>query len=138
VATTVAMMVKDTEEQAQGQRILVVDDEPNVRSAVSQMLRLSGFRVDEAECGDEALALARHATYDLVLSDIRMPGMDGHATMRAIRAVQPQICGLAMTGFADASSCDTARAAGFHSLLLKPFTFQMLLEAVDAALSSKT
>jgi DNA-binding response OmpR family regulator len=70
------------------QKILVVDDEPAVRSFVGYALRGAKFEVTEATHGDEALAAIRSSVPDLVLLDIRMPGMDGKEVLRHIRKSQ--------------------------------------------------
>ena len=124
----------DAQVRASAGRILVVDDEPNVRLTVAQMLRIFGYEVAEAASGAAALALVRSTEFDLVVSDIRMPGMDGYETFRAIRALRPGIRGVAMTGFADDASPRTAQDAGFVRLVRKPFTFKTLLEAIEATL----
>ncbi|HHX39753.1 MAG TPA: response regulator [Armatimonadetes bacterium] len=117
-------------------RILVVEDELNVRLTLAQMLRLSGYEVLEAATGDDAIALARGTNLDLVLSDIRLPGIDGYELFRRIRALQPEIRGVAMTGYADGASQRMALEAGFDCLLRKPFPFNVLLQAIASCLGS--
>lgn len=115
-------------------RILVVEDELNVRLTVAQMLRLSGYEVHEAATGDDAVMLARATDLDLVLSDIRLPGIDGYEVFRRIRVLQPCVRGVAMTGFAGSDTRRIALDAGFDCLIHKPFTFDALLQAVASSL----
>lgn len=67
-------------------RILAVDDSPSMRDMVRIALSAAGFEVSQAADGEEALAMARSCTFDLVLSDVNMPRMDGIALIRALRA----------------------------------------------------
>ena len=116
-----------------GRRVLVVDDEPAVVEMVTRVLDQQGWRVDVAAGGREGLDRVRTARYDLVLSDLRMPELDGTSFYRAAVAEQHGLAArfLFMTG-------DTANPEAWQFLqetrmpvLEKPFTPQALLRAVD-------
>lgn len=79
-------------------RVLFVDDEPNVRFAFRRLLRRHGVEADVAESGAEALELARHCPYSVVITDLAMPGMGGTLLVQHLRLVQPEAMYIAVTG----------------------------------------
>jgi len=111
-------------------RILVVDDEPDVREICSRGLRQMGYEVARSASGQEAVALAQQEAFDLLLVDIMMPGMDGLQTFRAIKSLQPDIVGVIMTAYASVTNAVEAVNLGLSGFLLKPFTLPELESAV--------
>jgi two-component system, OmpR family, KDP operon response regulator KdpE len=101
--------------------ILIVDDDALLRKALRTSLRPSGFAVEEARSGDEALAMVERRLFDLVLLDINMPGISGIEACRRVRAISPRI-GIIMITVRD-SDDDKIRAldAGADDYLAKPF-----------------
>lgn len=120
-------------------RILVAEDDDNVRAFVARALEMKGHTVTEAEDGGLAAEamLEAEGRYDMLLSDIKMPVMDGIALALSIGAQYPDVTILLMTGFAD----QRERAHGLDSLIYdvlnKPFTLDALLEKVDDALAGR-
>ncbi len=102
-------------------RILVVDDEVNVRESLGTFLRDRDYQVDLAAGGPEALALAAAHAYHLVILDIRMPGMDGLAVLRELKGRQADLPVLMITAFADVSTAVTAMKSGAWDYVVKPF-----------------
>lgn len=118
-------------------RVLVVDDEPDVRNVCRRGLSQMGFQVVEAGSGMEAVERAREAQFDLLLLDFRMPGMDGLQTYRAIRDLQPQVLGVMMTAHAAVDNAVQAVNLGFSGFVLKPFKLLELQSAVQDALRKR-
>jgi two-component system KDP operon response regulator KdpE len=114
--------------------ILVVDDEPALRKTVRTALAGSGFNVEEAGTGAEAISAVRQRTFDLVLLDVNMPGSSGVETCRQIRSFAPRI-GIIMVTVRDAEE-DKVRAleAGADDYVTKPFPFRELIARVRAVL----
>ena len=116
--------------------ILVVDDEPEIRKFVRLMLTRNGYSVVEASSAAEALSLCERplGTIHLLLTDFRMPGVNGVELVARLTPHRPHIKVLFMTGFAG----DLAGAIGFGvSFLAKPFTERELVETVRQALQSR-
>jgi len=116
--------------------VLLVEDDPTIAEVVAGLLRTQGHRVVHAPHGLAALAeTARHG-FDIALLDLDLPGMDGLALARALRARGFGVPLLAITARADAHAEPAARAVGFDGFLRKPLTGAMLAEAMDALLAT--
>lgn len=110
-------------------KVLVVDDEPDVRQVFELALSRNGFDVTPAESGPDALQAAEDASYDLAFVDIAMPGMDGVETLKQLREVSPRTQVVMITAFMDHGldagdrhdRVAQALAAGARGCLRKPF-----------------
>jgi CheY-like chemotaxis protein len=116
--------------------ILVVDDDRLIRQMVSMVLAQEGFRVLTAESGAQAIEIwaATHGEIDLLITDVRMPGMDGRALANRILAERPDLPVLLMSGFCDS---DDDGACGRFPLLAKPFPLTSLVTSVRDLLEMK-
>ena len=115
-------------------RILVVDDDEGVRGVTVDLLEAAGHEVRDASSGEEGLALADAHRFDLVLTDVVMPGMGGRRLADLLRQHHPGLPVLFMSGHADDDVLAQGVAAGRERLLRKPFRLEALMEAVGAAL----
>lgn len=112
-------------------KILVIDDEPQVRRAICQMLARGGHTAVEATDGLEGLKLARAEQPDLVITDIMMPNKEGIETIRDLRRDAPDLPILVMSGNSGSSLyLQMATLLGAHAALSKPFRSADLLAAV--------
>lgn len=118
-------------------RILVVDDEDRVREGLCWSLRMTGYQVDEAASGVQALALLGRGTFDLMLLDMNMPSMDGVEVMERARRVQPDLAIIVLTGHATLDSAIAAVKWGASDYQLKPVGIQSLKAAVNKALEER-
>lgn len=107
--------------------ILVADDEALARKNICRMLQDEGFQVHEAANGQEALAALDAIDFDIVLTDLQMPGADGLTVLRRAREVAPQTFGLLMTAFGTVETAVSALQLGAQDYLLKPIMFDELL-----------
>jgi len=107
-------------------RVLVVDDEKISRRTTVQRLRGAGYQAEEAENAFVALELLAATTRDVVLTDLRMPGMDGLALMRETRARSPETEVIVMTAFGSVETAVLAMQQGAADYLTKPFSFAEL------------
>jgi response regulator RpfG family c-di-GMP phosphodiesterase len=118
--------------------LLLVDDEPSILSALRRLFRPHGFRVLIAEGGAQALDMARSESLDLVISDMRMPGMDGAQFLEKLRQVQPEAIRILLTGYADIGSTIAAINAGqIHRYIAKPWNDNDILLVVREALQRR-
>jgi two-component system KDP operon response regulator KdpE len=114
--------------------VLVVDDEPALRKVIRSSLAASGFMVEEAGTGADALGLMQQRSFDLVLLDVNMPGISGIEICRQIRALAPKT-GIVMVTVRDAEE-DKVKAldAGADDYVTKPFRFRELVARLGAVL----
>jgi len=115
-------------------RILVVDDEKHIRSHLATYLRDVGHVAETAASGEEALDLLRRGAFDLVLTDVRMAGLDGLALLREIRARYPDAIVVLMTAYATVSQAVEAMRAGAYDYLVKPFSLEQIGLLLDRVL----
>lgn len=121
-------------------RILVVDDEQVVCELAESILRSAGHETERAMDGTQAVELATRTDFDLIVTDIFMPGEDGLGLLRQLRTLHPSLPVLVFTGKADASfdALDFAEKLGAAAVLRKPLERGSLLAAVDRVLTSPT
>jgi PAS domain S-box-containing protein len=133
-APTLSSMLADvTAEHAAGvDRVLVVDDNPDLREYVGRMLRTAGYQVEIAVDGDDALSCARRHPPSLILSDVMMPGLDGHGLLAAVRQDPDlrEIPVLLMSARAGEEARVEGLGAGADDYVTKPFSARELLARV--------
>ncbi len=115
--------------------ILVVDDDVSHCTILQALLRGWGYNVALAYSGHDALAQVREKVFDLVLCDVRMAEMDGIATLKEIKALNPAIPILIMTAFSSVETAVEALKAGALDYLIKPLDFDRLQETLEKALA---
>ncbi|MDY6851069.1 MAG: sigma-54 dependent transcriptional regulator [Thermodesulfobacteriota bacterium] len=118
--------------------ILVADDEQNVRTALFEILTRLGHAVDLAENGAEALEKFKAHPFDLVITDIRMPRMDGMEVLRRIKKTSPQTPVLIVTAYGTVDNAVEAMREGAFDYILKPFSLDLIEETVVRALNGHT
>jgi two-component system response regulator HydG len=117
--------------------ILVADDEAGVRESVGRVLRHEGFRVVPAEDGDAALDLLRRGGVDLLLADLRMPGLDGLELLRAAKLLAPEVEVVVLSGHGTVEEAVQAMKEGAYDFLTKPPERPQLVRAVRQALEHR-
>jgi two-component system response regulator HydG len=118
-------------------RVLVVDDQKNMRATTALMLRQEGYDVAEAESGESALQQLLGEPFDVVLTDLRMEPLDGLQVLRGALEVSPSTQVIVMTGYGTVESAVAAMQAGAHDYLSKPFKESELLVRVQRALEKR-
>ncbi len=122
---------------AMGGQILIVDDERDIRRLLRDMLSLEGHDVSEATNGAEALERLRKASFDLVLTDVRMPNLGGVELLRRVREASPSTEVIVATAYAELDTAIECMRAGAFDLLRKPFNLQELFSCVTRALERR-
>lgn len=123
----------------EGKRVLIADDEEVIRETVSNVLRKAGCVVETAADGMQATTLLEQRSYDLLVSDIKMPLKNGYELFASARSLHPSIAVILMTGFGydPNHSIVRARKEGLNAVLFKPFKVDQLLTEVRQALQAK-
>jgi excisionase family DNA binding protein len=118
------------------QRVLVVDDEASIRDLLSKTLALAEYDVDTAPDGTAALDRMRAFGYDLLIADLKMPGMDGLTLIRQAKRIKEDLPVIIITGFSTESSAIEAVNLGVAGYLTKPFRVPQVLAAAAKALGA--
>ncbi len=119
-------------------RILIVEDDDKIASFLAKGLKQSGFSVDTASDGEQALSLCRTVDYDSIVLDIMLPKLDGLSVLRAIRAEKRLVPVLLLSAKASVDNRVTGLQAGADDYLTKPFAFSELLARLQALIRRAT
>ncbi len=115
-------------------KILVVDDEQGIRDLLSYELTSQGYHVTTAADGEEAVALVGKENFNVIISDVKMPKMDGLETLEAVKKIDPDVEVIMITGYGTIETAVTAMKAGAYDFVQKPFSnIQELFALVEKA-----
>ena len=118
-------------------KILVVDDEAVIRDVVKRILERSSMDVATSSGGRAALAMMQETDFDLVVTDLKMPGMNGIEVLKAIKVLQPEVPVIIITGYSTVDTAVEAMKNGAFDYIAKPFTPDQITEKVNKALAQK-
>ena len=116
--------------------ILIVDDDPQLRASFEKLLTEEGHTVQSAASGEKGLELLRTSIPDLVVLDIRLPGMDGLQTFQSIHQIEPKLPVIIMTAYGTTDTAIEATKLGAFDYVLKPFEIPDMLSLIDQALEA--
>lgn len=122
-------------DRGEGRRVLVVDDEESIRELLSKTLAIERYDVDTAVDAAGALDRMRSSDYDLLIADLKMPGMDGLTLIRKAKSLNADLRIIIITGYSSESSAIEAVNLGVNGYLTKPFPIPDVLAAAAKALS---
>ena len=114
--------------------VLIVDDEPNVRRVLGTLLEQADWATTRAESGEQALDLVRAQDPDIVITDLKMPGMDGMELLGRIRTSFPEIPVIMLTAHGTVTNAVEAMKLGAHDFITKPFDRDDVVQLVRKAL----
>jgi DNA-binding response OmpR family regulator len=115
-------------------RVLLVDDEDEMVTALAERLSLRGIEADWVSSGEDAIARVTHKKYDIVVLDVKMPGMSGLETMEQVQKLQPETKVIFLTGHGSVSDFNSCIEAGACFYLMKPTNIDVLVEKMNEAL----
>ncbi len=118
-------------------RILVVDDEPNICRLLQELLSRQNYLIDTCANGQEALAKANAAAYDMVISDLKMPGISGIELIRSIKTISPNTAAVLVTGYATVETAVEALRHGADDYVTKPFNIEELRKVVSRGIEAR-
>jgi len=118
-------------------KILVVDDEQNICTLLSELLNDKGHKITTAQNGYQAIEEVRKGSFDLILLDVIMPSMNGLDTYREIKKINPQIPTVMMSGYPVKRLVDQALSEGVKTCLDKPFDIDEVITIIEEVLEVK-
>ncbi|MCF8033607.1 MAG: response regulator [Desulfarculaceae bacterium] len=113
-------------------RVLLIDDEKELVTTLSERLDIRGIDNDWATSGESGLELAKQQPYDCVVVDLKMPGLGGLETIKAIKQEQPDTRVIILTGHSSGEDMDSAMDIGTYRYLVKPVDIEDLLDLMQA------
>jgi len=121
----------------EAKRILLVDDTENIRTLLTELLSTMGYRVLEAKDGEEAMKLVEVGLIDLVMTDLKMPKMDGIELTRAIRRIEPALPIIVYSAYRFIDTAPVALKAGANEYITKPFLRTKIKQVVERLLKKE-
>lgn len=116
-----------------GDRVLLIDDERELLETLSERLETRGLVVETAESGEEALEIIQQRRFDAIVLDLAMPGIDGVETLRRMRAMNPDVQVILLTGHATVQKSIEVMKLGAVDLLEKPADIKQLIAKIEEA-----
>jgi DNA-binding NtrC family response regulator len=123
--------------ESSAQHLLLVDDEVGFREAIAERLTGVGFAVIQAGTGEEALDRLEQFAFDIIITDLRLPGLDGRAVLDDALARYPDIIAIVITGFGTVREAVEITRLGAEGFITKPFQFEELLHEVSTAVEKR-
>src|SRR4051794_7676381 len=117
--------------------LLLVEDETPLRQAIAEQLNERGYRVRQADSGEAALACLAEFAFDIIVTDLRLPGIDGSAVIEAAVARYPHIIAIVVTGFGTVKDAVEAIKRGARDFVSKPFQIDELLHVLESAIEQR-
>jgi DNA-binding NtrC family response regulator len=118
--------------------ILLVDDEIVVLKVLSRELKAEDYVVTAVSSGSDAISALQDTSYDLVITDITMEGIDGLDVLKATRKIAPQTLVIVITGYSNSRSAKEAKRFGVDDFLVKPFEMEELLSSIQLCLNRRS
>jgi DNA-binding NtrC family response regulator len=128
---------EEKQDSLKGAKILIVDDEDMVRMLISDTLAENGYDVWEAKSAEDAINKVKETLFDLLITDIKMPGMGGLELLRYVKMSYPSIEVIIITGYHDPECEEYSMAHGAADFIMKSSHFEKLLTSVDRALKNR-
>lgn len=127
------------QEKRQNKRnILVVDDESVIREGMRRILEAEGYQAETSAGGRTALEKIQEQDFDVVITDLKMPGMDGIEVLKTIKILQPEVPVIIITGYSTVTSAVDAMKNGAFDYIAKPFSPELIIDKVQKAIDHKT
>src|ERR1700680_4601203 len=114
--------------------LLLIEDESALREAIAEQLADRGYEVDQADSGEAAIARLADFAYDIIVTALRLPGIDGSAVVEAAVARYPEIIAIVVTGYGTLKDAVEAIKRGACDFVSKPFQIDTLLHVLNSAL----
>ena len=122
---------------ATSKHLLLIEDEASLREAIAEQLADHGYEVDQADSGEAAIARLADFAYDIIITDLRLPGIDGSSVVEAAVGRYPDLIAIVVTGYGTLKDAVDAIKRGARDFVSKPFQIDELLHVLDSALEQR-
>ncbi|MHB8909371.1 MAG: sigma-54-dependent transcriptional regulator [Syntrophales bacterium] len=131
-------MEKDNQEKSPDRHtLLIVDDEEVIREGMRRILTAEGYQVETSASGRSAIEKIQEHDFDVVITDLKMPGMDGIEVLKNIKILQPEVPVIMITGYSTVDTAVEAMKSGAFDYIAKPFTADLIVDKVRKAVDHK-
>jgi DNA-binding NtrC family response regulator len=124
-------------ENLEKETVLIVDDEVELRNAIGSYLNREGYEVQAASSGEEALSLVKTVPFDILITDMKLPGIDGTVVLQEALVLYPELIGIIITGYGTVESAVQAMKKGAYDYIAKPFQLVEISLVVKQALERR-
>jgi len=131
------MMVRRSNDEPSAPRVMVVDDDPVLRDMLAESISLAGYYVDTCSDGEEALDKNSGEPYDIIVTDMKMPRLDGLSLVRRLKAGDSETDVIVITGHASIENAVECMKAGALDYLIKPFTVEQIRVSLQKAVERR-
>ena len=131
-------MMETGKQEQDTYNLLVVDDEEVIREGMRRILEAEGYHVTNSASGRTAIEKIQERDFDVVITDLKMPGMDGMEVLKAIKILQPEVPVVIITGYSTVDTAVEAMKNGAFDYIAKPFTSDLIIDKVQKAIDHKT
>jgi DNA-binding NtrC family response regulator len=131
------MEISEQEKPQVTNNLLVVDDEAVIREGMRRILTAGGYHVETSASGRAAIEKIQEQDFDVVITDLKMPGMDGIEVLKTIKILQPEVPVIIITGYSTVDTAVDAMKNGAFDYIAKPFTSEVILDKVLKAIAQK-
>jgi len=121
-----------------GVKVLIVDDEAVIRRGLCRIMERLGYQTESSESGYGAIERLQKTPFSIVITDLKMPGMDGIEVLKAIKILQPEVPVIIITGYSTVDTAVEAMKKGAFDYISKPFTPEQIINMVEKALEQRT
>jgi DNA-binding NtrC family response regulator len=131
------MEINEREKTQDRHNLLVVDDEAVIREGMRRILATAGYHVEISASGRTAIEKIQEQDFDVVITDLKMPGMDGIEVLKTIKILQPEVPVIIITGYSTVDTAVDAMKNGAFDYIAKPFTSELILDKLHKAIAHK-
>ena len=131
-------MMETGKQEQDTYNLLVVDDEEVIREGMSRILEAEGYHITTSASGRTAIEKIQERDFDVVITDLKMPGMDGIEVLKTIKILQPEVPVIIITGYSTVDTAVDAMKNGAFDYIAKPFTSDLIIDKVQKAIDHKT
>jgi DNA-binding NtrC family response regulator len=124
-------------EEIKDKKILLIDDDESIRDSLTMFFQGEGIFIDTLETAEEGMKVLENQHYDIIITDYKLPGMDGLSFLKLIQGFYPDAFKILITAYGSSEIINTAKSFGMDEYIEKPFTTKLIKDALSRMLSKE-